>query len=263
VHEAVSWLDYLTAISTALAAIGTLGAVTLSLYLAVWQSRRRRPALSVVIYEETEFGAGWNPGERTDDAIWGIPLLIANARGKATAHQAEVLVALASCDKNVTDGWYDWVADQPLVWKLSKTPDGEGVRTLDIPAGASRKIFVAFIGEANVLFRTLWPRTPMPGLFADDEGHEIKYGPGGRPEPVSPPIAGVLATYPFTQEDPWWMWRDERYRVRLTLTCEEADAVTYEAFVTFSFERRQPGEPGSAAGQDFIQPRWSGFSAIR
>lgn len=261
-QQGTTWLDYVTAFSTGLAALGTLAAVLMTLYLGVWRAERRRPSLEIDIDEETEFGVGWNPGERKDDDVWGVPFLVKNRARKATAHEVEVLISVATKETD-TGGWYDWIVDTPLVWRFSRTPDGEGLRTVDIPSGITRKVFVGFIGEANVLFRTLWPGRPMPGLSADDDGREIEYGPGGHASPASPPIACVLATYPFTQDDPFWLWRDEPYRLRLTVTCEERDAMTFEVFVTFTFQRRQPGEPGFIAGQDFIQPVWSDLTKVR
>jgi hypothetical protein len=256
-----SWLDYLTAFSTAIAAFGTLAAVLVTLYFNVWRESRRRPSLFLEPYEETEFGIGWNPGERQHDDIWGTSLLVGNRPGRITAHDTQVLATFAY--KLDNGEWYDHVSDQPLVWKYSRIPDAEGSASIDIPAGVKRKVFVVFIGEPNVLYRTLWPREPKFGGFADDDGCEIRYGDNGEMLTASPPIAGVLATYPFTQEDPFWFWRDEAYRLRLTLTSHDSDAVTFEAFVRFEFTRRREDEPGYVSGQDYIQPVWTDFRRAR
>lgn len=64
--QVASWLDYVTGISTAVAAIGTLGAVAVSLYLAVWQARQRRPSLSIEIYEGQSLGLA---GTRGSDGL--------------------------------------------------------------------------------------------------------------------------------------------------------------------------------------------------
>jgi hypothetical protein len=213
-----SWLDYLIAISTAIAALGTLSAVLITLYLNVWREQRLKPKLTLGEYEDTLFGVGFAPREPNDESVWGIPLLVHNATGRRTAHNAQVLVTFGA-RKHDADEWVDLVVDQPLAWKFGSRPSrGGGTGTVDIPPGVSRKVFVAFIGEGNQLYKTLWPNEPMHGGFADEGGHMISYDEFGNEIPSSPPIAGVLATVPFTQDDAFWFWRDREYRLRLTLT---------------------------------------------
>jgi hypothetical protein len=247
-----SWLDYLSAISTAVAAVGTLAAVLVALYLNVWREHRARPKLLLEEYEDTWFGVGFNPGSRTKDDVWGIPLLVRNSAGRKTAHNVQVL-ATFSVRLGEDGAWTDFVTDQPLVWKFGALPSsGGGTAGVDIPAGVCRKVFVAFIGEANQLFETLWPRKPMPGGFANEAGEQIEYDESGRPVAKSPPVAGVLATYPFTQDDAFWFWRDEEYRLRLTLTSHDSDAATYEALITFKYIEHK----GAVRGDAFIEPMW-------
>jgi len=78
-----SWLDYLVAISTALAAFGTLAAVVLALYLNVWRERHSKPKLSLEEFEDTWFGVGFDPGKPTPESVWGVPLIVRNAVGAA------------------------------------------------------------------------------------------------------------------------------------------------------------------------------------
>jgi hypothetical protein len=248
---AQSWLDYVTAISKALAAVGTLAAVIIALYLNIWRDRRLRPKLSLEEYEDTWFGVGFNPGRATRDSAWGIPLLVRNARGRKTAHDVQVL-ATFSVRLGEDQSWTDFVIDQPLVWKFGVLPSGQGTPSVDIPPGVTRKIFVAFIGEPNQIFQVLWPRKAMPGGFANDEGERFEYDESGRQVSTSPPIAGVLATYPFTQDDAFWFWRDQEYRLRLTLTSRDSDAATYEALISFAYTEQK----GAVRGDAFIQPMW-------
>jgi hypothetical protein len=251
--EGQAWIDYVIAISTALAAIGTLAAVLLALYLNVWREQRSRPVLSFEEYEDTGFGIGFNPGEPTEESVFGVPLIVRNARGKKTAHNVQVLLTFSV--KNEAD-WIDYVVDQPLVWKFADLPAaGSGVATVDIPPGVGRKVFVAFIGEPNQLYRTLWPREGRTGGFANEEGCEIEYDEFGNAIAVSPPIAGVLATYPFTQDAAFWFWRDAEYRFRFTLTSHDSDAATYEAIITFEYRENQ-GRTAEISGKGFISPHW-------
>lgn len=250
-----SSLDYLVAISTALAAFGTLAAVVLALYLNVWRERRSKPKLSLEEFEDSWFGVGFDPGKPTPESVWGVPLIVRNAVGRSTAHNVQVL-ATFSIRVGDDQTWVDYVVDQPLVWKFAALPSsGDGTATVDIPPGVGRKIFVAFIGEANQLYKTLWPREAMSGGFANDAGQEIAYDNSGRAAPVSPPIAGVLATYPFRQTDAFWFWRDKEYRLRLTLTSHDSDAVTFEALITFEYSEHE-GKTAAIRGKGFIQPKW-------
>jgi hypothetical protein len=248
-----TWLDYVIAISTALAALGTLAAVLLALYLNVWRERRLRPVLTFDEYEDTWFGIGFNPGEPTEQSVFGIPLIVRNATGRRTAHNVQVLLTFSV---KHDDDWLDFVVDQPLVWKFANTPSpGGGIAAVDIPPGVGRKIFVAFIGEPNQLYKTLSPRKGRPGSFADDDGCEIRYDEFGKAVAVSPPIAGVLATYPFTQDAAFWFWRDEEYRFRFTLTSHDSDAATYEAVITFAY-REYEGKQAEVSGKGYINPLW-------
>ena len=252
-QDPTTWLDYVIAISTALAAIGTLAAVLLALYLNIWKERRLRPSLSFEEYEDTGFGVGFNPGEPTEKSVFGIPLIVRNAPSRNTAHNVQVLLTFSVRHES---GWTDFIVDQPLVWKFADLPSpGDGIATVDIPPGVGRKVFVAFIGEPNQLYRILWPREGRPGGFADDDGCEIDYDEFGKAMAVSPPVAGVLATYPFTQEAAFWFWRDAEYRFRFTLTSHDSDAVTYEAVITFEY-RESEGKTAEISGKGFINPRW-------
>jgi hypothetical protein len=247
-----SWLDYLGAISTAVAALGTLAAVIVALYLNIWREHRSKPRLSLEEFEDTWFGVGFNPGSPTKSSAWGIPLLVRNAPGRRTAHNVQVL-ATFSARLGEDQDWTDLVFDQPLVWKFGALPSsGAGTAVVDIPPGVYRKVFVAFIGEANQVYRTLWPRRPMRGGFANEAGEQIEYDESGQAVSKSPPIAGVLATHPFTQDDAFWFWRNAEYRLRLTLTSHDSDAATYEALITFKYTE----DKRSSRGDSFIQPIW-------
>jgi len=132
---------------------------------------------------------------------------------------------------------------------------------VDIPPGVARKVFVAFIGEPNQLYKTLWPHEGMVGGFANEAGEQIKYDKGGRAVPASPPIAGVLATYPFTQDDPFWFWRDQEYRFLFTITSHDSDAVSYETIIKFTHSEHT-GKTADIRGRSFIQPEWSDLKRI-
>jgi hypothetical protein len=254
--EVHSWLDYVSALSTALAAVGTLAAVVLALYLNVWRERRLRPVLSLEEYEDTWFGIGFDSGKPTEKSAWGVPLIVRNAPGGKTAYSVQVLLTFSVRAGTDGSGWTDFVTDQPLVWKFSDLPsEGDGVATVDIPPGVRRKVFVAFIGEPNQVYRTLWPRQARPGGFADSNGCEIDYDELGNAMPASPPIAGALATFPFTQDAAFWFWRDEEYRFRLTLTSHDSDAATYEAIVSFKYSERD-GTAAELTGKGYITPIW-------
>jgi hypothetical protein len=206
-------------------------------------------------YEDTWFGIGFNPGEPTEESVWGVPLIVRNAAGRKTAYGVQVL-ATFGVKAARDESWIDYVIDQPLVWKFSNLPSpGGGTAAVDIPPGVGKKVFFAFIGEANQLHKTLWPQESLPGGFANDAGEQIAYNDVGGATPSSPPIAGVLATYPFTQEAAFWFWRDVEYRLRLTLTSHDSDAVTYEALVSFPYSE-QDGKQAALKGRGYICPNW-------
>lgn len=254
-----TWLDYLTAFSTAVAAIGTLAAVVFALYLNVWRERRRRPDLSMALHDDSNMAVAWTPGTRHSTDAWGFSVLVANARGRTTAHDVQVLVTLA---RREPEGWVDLLTDQLLIWKLRRAPLGEGDVSIDIPAGVKRKLFVAFIGEGNAVFRSMYPHEVAWGGIVDEDGCLYEVVAGGHTKSSSPPVAGVLATYPFTQtDDPFWLWRDEQVRLRLTVTSHDSDAVTYEALVTLKFTLRTDQQPPETNGPS-IEPVWEEFRRV-
>ena len=241
-------LDWITAISTAAAAVGTLAAVLATLYFNVWRPGRKQPRLALDFIEDSEFGVSWTPGMPHEDDYFGLSKVVRNSRGRRTAQDVQVLVSIGI---ELDDGdWHDHYSQQPLLWKGGQTPRTANLTT-SIPPGVGRQLFTLFIGEPNAVWRQLLPHDDREPVADADTGQElVLLRKGAAPMP----IAAAVAIHPMTKEDVVWVYRLRRYRFRFVLTARDVDAVTYESFLTFTFERRKPSE---FHGTHWLQPHWT------
>jgi hypothetical protein len=243
-------LAWLTAISTAVAALGTLAAVLTTLYFNVWRPCLKRPLLTLSLIEESEWGVSWTPGSRSDDDWSYLTMIVRNTAGRNTAYDAQVLVTISV---EIGDGeWHDFYIQQPLTWKGGQSLR-RGIRTTSIPPGVAREILALIIGEPNAIWAQLAPITERE-LIADIEtGQELSAREDRTSEPDA--IAAAVAVFPLTKENVVWVYRSRTYRFRFTVTARDFDAVTVESFLSFSIE--------SEGDQERLHPHWSDFAPVR
>jgi hypothetical protein len=235
-----SWLDVLAAVATMVAAIGTVAAVVVALYLNLWRESRRRPELELSIdeesaaisiwalsWEESEFDPGYPPGQ--PEVLY---LRVSNQSGRTTAQDVEVLLT----ERIVSDkpGGFTGISfeNRSLAWGYLTTEDGRPVTSVSIPAGVMRKVEVARFG-------------PSTWLDAFVSAHSVRAG-GPAEDPMEPIGSNALyAIPPYTYEDfqdlSEWL---ERY-VTLTISARDVDAVVYEAKLEMHVDKSGSGKDGS------------------
>jgi hypothetical protein len=242
-------LAWLTAISTAVAALGTLAAVLTTLYFNVWRPRLKRPLLTLSFIEESEWRASWTPGSPSDDDWSYLTKIVRNSVGRNAAYDAQVLVTIAI---EIGDReWHDFYVQQPLTWKGGQGLR-RGTRTTSIPPGVAREIVTLIIGEPNAIWAQLAPITQKERIADIETGQELSALEEGS-EPDA--IAAAVAVFPLTKENVVWVYRSRTYRFRFTVTARDCDAVTVESFLSFSTK--------SEGRRETVQPHWSDFVPVR
>jgi hypothetical protein len=247
-------LNWLTAVSTAVAAFGTLAAVLTTLYFNIWRPRLRRPKLSLGFIEESEWGVGWTPNHSKDDDWSCLSNVVRNKVGRSTAYDVQVLVSVAI---ELSDGeWHDSFVQQPLLWKTGRSPRS-GTTTTTISPGIAREISTLIIGEPNAVWEQLAPFGADSPVADTETGQELAaiadIGDGVNS------IAAAVAVSPATKEDVVWVYREGKYRFRFTVTARDIDAVTLESFLTFTFEVNED----HLLGTHFLQPHWTDLEVVR
>jgi hypothetical protein len=126
-------LAWIETAATVVAALGTVGAVVLALWLQVYRERRRKPSLRLVYSAADPASEAWAPVYREGhQALW-LRFSVCNATGKDTARDVQVLVTRVVTPRERSE----LVPGGPLHWTDLRSP------TIDLPAGISRKVDVA------------------------------------------------------------------------------------------------------------------------
>jgi hypothetical protein len=254
-------LEWITAISTAAAAFGTLAAVLITLYFNVWRPSRKAPRLTLGFNDESQRRAIWDPNTHGRDVWWGLTLSVANARDRHTAHEVQVFVDIAANLDGTNpppDSWTDRYVQLPLIWQFGGAPGGIGQQKTDIAPGLARKFYLVFIGDPNRVYHdVLWPPTqdPLERSSVVDLETGQEFGPDGTIDPNTEGVAGALARFPFQKEDVLWLYREREYRFRFTIVARDVDAVMYEALLQLNHEV-MGARAGEYSGWHAIAPHW-------
>jgi hypothetical protein len=104
-----TFLDYLAAISTAVAALGTLAAVIVALYLNWWREARTRPQLDLAFAPDAGMGVGYGTHVKANE--------------------------------------YEFLNHRPLTWLPSEDSFERGREAIDVPPGVTRKVTVLISGH--------------------------------------------------------------------------------------------------------------------
>jgi hypothetical protein len=157
-------LAWIEGTATVVAALGTVGAVVLALWLQVYRAWRRKPSLTMSYSADPNSGC-WAPVYREGhQALW-LRFSVSNATGKDTARDVQVLVTRVETPSERRE----LVPGGPLHWTDLRSP------TVDLPAGISRMIDIAQVElPADTQKGTaLWLKvSPVPG----DTRHRLEPG---------------------------------------------------------------------------------------
>jgi hypothetical protein len=211
-------LDYISAISLALAALGTLLAVIIALYLNLWREARRKPVLSLRL-DDPRFAGGMgfqgNPeGPAAARALAHLPVRIrvSNQKGRRTAEDVEVLLTASWTGEDKSDP-YTFLDSTPLVWSPHHRVEGQGTR-LAIPPGVGRTIDLLTYGLP-------------PAIFA------LAGVPDG---PIDPGAFALLHIWPFEFDSQNLLLDHLEYRFRFVITARDLDARVYETTLNLGFK---------------------------
>jgi hypothetical protein len=164
--------DWIIAVATVFAAVGTVAAVVIAVQRDWILEKRRRPKLELT----------FDPANRNrsldlvtvgpaDDLVHWVRPRVSNARGCRSAENVEVF--LLRCERQDTTGPHAPVNERPLSWSGVREPDGKTriTRTL-IPPGVTRHIDLFSVqqedGEAKARLRVV----PEPR----DDRHKFNEG---------------------------------------------------------------------------------------
>lgn len=199
--------DWVTAIATVLAAIGTVGAVVLALWLQIWKERRSQPVLSLQLPgTRRTFGFG---GERFYGEVW---VAVSNLPDRRTARSVEVLLTARAMEDPVNPP--PTFQDQPLRW------DNALGFALDIPPGVQRRALAMMIGDPRAIYAGAALNPSELEDIPDPEVVERYLGyVGAFPGPVRVP------------GDIRWLEPDIDYELWFTVTGRDISASTYRATV--------------------------------
>jgi hypothetical protein len=227
------------AVATMVAALATLGAVGVALYLPSLQAKRTRPKLTIQT-EGDSWGSGYSPtgdADRPNDVHDGPVLLISNAPGRETAHHVEVLLTVYEHTEQTEP--VSWtmtlrsVTDSPL--NFSENDGTYGTQTINVGPGATRRVYFLRLGDAQSLFATWYPsRDAKPPTIRGD-GLELMQ------------VCGAWATVPARQDNLSYVYssgsgdgRSCSYCVELLVTGDNFDALRYRGRVQATLSRREP-----------------------
>lgn len=238
---AATFPEYLGAWGTLAAAAGTVAAVLIALYRDTWRARRRRPMLTLSVADDAVLGGVRIP-EPMRGVLPGIRLKIANAPGRNTATDVEVLMSAwqrVVPSNGRDEPWQPFFELRPLVWS-SKYESREPDATLtEIPAGVSRHVEFARVGRPSDLQAVIEGRAL--GIDVPPELTQRRHiGEAPPPPPeegsswLESPDCGVLVVPPFDGSYRHVLPEHMIYRFRFVVAARDIDAVTYDAVLRLS-----------------------------
>jgi hypothetical protein len=207
--------DWITAVASVLAAIGTVGAVAVALWQTVWRERRAAPRLRLARNRSTDM-------HYLDTAVFGyVTLTVSNTSKHRTAHDVEVLLSVWNdVDPNLLDEATQ-VKAQPLVWWMSDATVREARTLQNIPPGVERQIALLCIGD---------PQAVSEQLSSDCSWEEL--GESERSFRRGQP--GVFALAPLDVRSTLFTGVDYNWRIALTITARDVEASTLYSRVKVS-----------------------------
>lgn len=232
-------LDYVSAISLAIAAVGTLLAVIVALYLNLWREARKRPALSLGFEDPSlACGAGFQgdpQGPAAARALTHLPVRIRvlNQKGRRTAQDVEVLLTASWIGDDKSDP-STFLDSTPLVWSPHHRVEGQGTR-LALPPGVGRTIDLLTYGLPPAIF----------------------FLAGAPDGPIDPGAFALLHIWPFEFNSQNLLLDHLEYRFRFVITARDLDARIYETTLSLGFH-----DENDIAFVRFVDLKWGDLQEV-
>lgn len=199
----VTTADWITATATGVAAIGTVAAVILALWLQVWKEWRRRPQLSLMARQ-------LNHGFSSDGFYGEVEVIVTNKADRGTAREVEVLFTAYAMED--TEQYPPTFRDQPLHWR------NHGGFKIDIPPGVERRCVILNAGDPHTIYEQAGFDLSELAARDDDEGAEIYHT-----------AVGAFAGSARVPGEIRWIEQDVPYELWLVLTGSDVPAKVYRA----------------------------------
>lgn len=204
--DASAWSDYVTAIATAVAAVGTVGAVLVALFYQPLRERRRRPLLSILPprnFTREMPGSSYQLEAQT--------FKVSAAKGRKSAEEVEVLATVRWRSARPDAAWHLQFDNRPLPWYSSDDVEGN-LERMHLAPGVTRRVEFLKVGAPEALYE--WLDWPIPGGDSYlSSGAVVALSPPPRPK--------IPGSHPFVHDHLDW-------KLRLDLTAKDVDTRTYE-----------------------------------
>ena len=139
-----------------LIAVGTLAAVIVSLYVAVWRERVRRPSLSLLFSDPPQsIDKQLTESDDEKSKAASVRLRVKNKPARRTAREVEVLIQKIWAEDREAIRIEDW----PLRWKFSDPTNKTPATLATVPPGVSRPVLLFWVEESTsgLMFLGNWP----------------------------------------------------------------------------------------------------------
>ena len=201
--------DWLVFAASAAAAIGTLVAIGVALFVPAWRAKRRKPALSIEAVERRAQVPSERAGYTPVDAFH---LVLHNNRGRDTAHAVEVFLTASAHrpDRKTLDTPGDLPAFQHNLNFDNPLQGQYGSRDASVPSGFYRRIHLAVLGNEEAIFNAHYEAVPR----------NRKRKPGPRSN-------AAFSLYPARNDTIAYLKPGVLYDVELVIVGANFDAVAY------------------------------------
>lgn len=208
------------------AAVGTVGAVLVALYLPLVRDRRLAPRLDLSLGRQAH---GVELRRSVNGQVNRLRLKISAETGKKTAHNVEVLLSAAWAVPSMPEREILVVDHEPLKW-LGGGESVAQVTSISLAPGVSREVSLAWIGRPLDLYETIGLRRPTDAeIEAADRGESD--------DRWITEAFGIFDVHPGPDSMPLFLEPHLEYRLRLDVTAQDIETASYEVSC-------------------FVQPRW-------
>jgi len=237
---AYSTFDYVGLVAAVVGTVLTGVATVTAFFGPAWAKRRRRPLVTISSDAETELIT-----DETQPELGGVTsavVIIENARGRATAHDVEILMSVDII--NIQDDFDGTPATRTLTSffedaNLNYEPLNQdlGACKGTVPAGSKRPVHIANLGDPVDIYRRIGRGNGKPlGDITD--------------------LWGAWAIYPSRQDSIRWIRADQAYGVYLTVQGRNFTAKHYRGELALEVDPVQDIPSSGFASPISIMLRW-------
>lgn len=212
--------------ASVIAAIGTVAAVLVALYLPLVRERRREPRLSLSLGRQAH---GVELRQGVTGQVNRLRLKIMSEPGRKTAHNVEVLLSAAWPMPSMPDKEFLVVDHEPLKWFGGGASVAPATR-ISLAPGVSREVSVIWIGRPLDLYKTM-------GMGGPTEEEVALADSGASDDRWITEAFGVFDVQPGPDYGSLFLEPHLAYKLRLDVTAQDIETVSYEVKL-------------------YVQPRW-------